>query len=105
MPYTDTAAIGDLYSLDNINKILMPRYRALRGTGQTPKALQLADSLSRKMKNAIQTAKNDDAAELATIYETQQKEAKIAEREATINHQRIIGLLVALVLITIAFTI
>ena len=101
----DTAAIGDLYSLDNINKILMPRYRALRGTGQTPKALQLADSLSRKMKNAIQTAKNDDAAELATIYETQQKEAKIAEREATINHQRIIGLLVALVLITIAFTV
>jgi serine phosphatase RsbU (regulator of sigma subunit) len=101
----DTVITGNLYSLDNIDKILMPRYRALRGTGQTAKAQQLADSLSLRMGEAIKTAKSDDASELATIYETQQKEAKIAEREATINHQRIIGLLVALVLIIVLFTV
>jgi tetratricopeptide (TPR) repeat protein len=81
----DTAIFGNIYSLDNISLFLMPHYRALRGTGQTAKAQQLADTLSLRLGEAIQANKNDDAAELATIYETQQKEAQIAERDAELN--------------------
>ena len=97
--------LGNKYTLDNINSLLIPEYRALRGTGQTAKAIALADSISLKLGDAIQKTKNDDAAELAAIYDTQQKEAKIAEREATLHRQRAMGLLVALVLLTIFFTI
>ena len=96
---------GSKYTLDNINSLLMPEYRALRGTGQTAKAIALADSISLRLGDAIQKTKNDDAAELAAIYDTQQKEAKIAEREAALHRQRAIWLLVALVLLTVFFVV
>ena len=94
---------GQASAIGNISGLLIPKYRALRGTGQTARAIELADSISRTLGNALQKAKNDDAAELATIYETQQQEAEAAEREAKLNHRRVWGLIFTLVSLCVFF--
>ena len=91
--------------LEEINDNIFPKFRYNYRAGRKDSALAVAVRIDSLIGPAIRAQKRSDAAELATIYETQQKEAKIAEREATINHQRIIGLLVALVLIIVLFTV
>ena len=62
------------------------------------------------LDTAIVAQKRSDAAELATIYDTQQKETEIARQQAQIaskdyelSRQRNIGLLIAMVLLTAFF--
>ena len=47
----------------------------------------------------------DDTAELAIIYETQQKEAQIALQQADLARQRLYGSLTALALVVVFFLI
>ena len=54
-------------SLEDINQILVPQYRAWRGLANSPKALLMADSISGVLDSAIVRWRNSDALELATI--------------------------------------
>ena len=55
--------------------------------------------------SAVTAQKNDAAAELATIYETQEKEAQIARQQAELSQQRVVGLVIAIILLTLFFII
>jgi len=92
-------------NLDNIQLYLLPRLRAnaeaLRKDSVMAMSLMLCDALD----SAIVKRKNDDTAELAIIYETQQKEAQIAIQQADMARQRLYGTLIALALVVIFFSI
>ena len=93
---------GTTMNIENISKILLPQYSAYRGMGNTPQALMMADSITSILDSAIINTRNDNAAELATIYETQKKESQIAEQSAELSQMRllwIIGILVAAIII------
>ena len=68
-------------------------------------ALAVAAYVFENIDSVIKKQKMNDAAELATIYETQQKDAEIAQQQLSLSHQRWIATLVALVLITAFFII
>ena len=92
-------------SLDNIQLYLLPKLRAnveaLRKDSVMAVSLQLCNALD----SAIVKRKGDDTAELAIIYETQQKEAQIAIQQAEMARQRMISSLIALVLVVVFFSI
>ena len=92
-------------SLDNIQLYLLPKLRAnveaLRKDSVMAVSLQLCNALD----SAIVKRKGDDTAELAIIYETQQKEAQIAIQQAEMARQRMISSLIALALVVVFFSI
>ena len=95
-------------NIDNISQILTPQYAAYRGMGQTAQALMMADSITQVLDSAIIAMRNDNAAELATIYETQKKEAQISEQNSALSIMRlmwIIGILVIGILVYVGYTI
>ena len=92
-------------SLEDVNQILVPQYKAWRGLGNSPKALSMADSISGVLDSAIVRWRNDDAMELATIYDTQGKEALIAQKEASLNRLWWIATMVVLGLVVLSFAI
>ena len=92
-------------SLDNIQLYLLPKLRAnveaLRKDSVMAVSLQLCNALD----SAIVKRKGDDTAELAIIYETQQKEAHIAIQQVEMARQRMISSLIALALVVVFFSI
>ena len=94
---------GYKLTLDNIHGYLLPKYRANMGAGRRDTAMMMASKICDALDSAIVWQKNSDAAELATIYDTQQKETKIAQQESELAKQRFIGIAVALGLTVIFF--
>ena len=92
-------------SLDNIQLYLLPKMRANVGAQRRDSEMALALQLCDALDTAIVRNKSDDTAELATIYNTQQKEAQIAQQQADLSRQRWVSTLVALALIVIFFVI
>ena len=92
-------------TLENIQEWMVPRYLSCANAGQTAKTIAVGRDLCQMLDSAIAVAQRDKAAELATIYETQQKEAQIAQQQAELSHQRIIGLFIAVVALFIFFII
>ena len=73
--------------------------------GRKDTALYVAQQVADYYSRALTRQRENDAAELATIYDTQGKERQIAKQEAEIQQQRIVGLIVAIILLTIFFVI
>ena len=92
-------------TLENIQEWMVPRYLSCANAGQTAKTIAVGRDLCQMLDSAIAVAQRDKAAELATIYETQQKEAQIAQQQAELSQQRIIGLFIAVVALFIFFII
>ena len=80
-------------------------YTLFRETGDAAKALVMADSLAARAEPALMSAREDNAAELAAIYDTKGKETQIALQQARLSRQRLIGAAIALVLLTAFFLI
>ena len=78
-------------TLDNIQQYLLPKYRANVGAHRMDSAIAVGIQICEALDSAITRSKIDDAAELATIYETNQKEAEIAHQKADLTMQRLIG--------------
>ena len=93
------------FGLEEISGYLLPKLRANYYAGRKDSALRTAMRLAEIYDSALVRQKNSDAAELATVYDTQGKERRIAEQQAELSQQRWIGTMVALVLITIFFLI
>ena len=91
------------YTLDNVQGFLFPKFRANIGAGRKDSALAVALQTFELLDSAIEHAKKSDAAELATVYETQQKETEIARQQADLSRQRWIGTLAASLLLTAFF--
>ena len=90
-------------SLDNIQLYMLPKFRANLEAGRHDSARIIATNLLDLLDSAIIAQKNSATAELATIYDTQGKEAEIARHQADLTHQRFVSTGIALVLIIIFF--
>ena len=97
--------MGMELSLDNIQLYMLPKLRANLEAGRRDSARILASNLLVLLDSAIIAQKNSATAELATIYDTQGKEAEIARHQADLTHQRFVSTGVALVLIIIFFSV
>ena len=90
-------------SLDNIQLYLLPKYRANAEAGRRDSARVAGERILALLDSAIIDQKSSETAELATIYDTQSKEAEIAEQRAKNTRQRFVSSIVALSLIIIFF--
>ena len=95
---------GGEVMLDNIEGYVK-KLEANLGAGRNDTALYVARQIVENFDSAYAREKDNEAAKLATIYDTQGKERQIAEQKAKLMQQRIIGLIVAIVLLTIFFII
>ena len=98
------AEYGMTFSLDNLGWY-GDKFKANYKSGRRDTALAVAALVFENLDSAITEQKNSDAAELATIYETQKKDAEIAQQQISLTRQRWLGTLAALVLITTFFII
>ena len=92
-------------NLDNIEYSLIPRLKANLGASRTDTVLSLARKIADNYESAFMEYRDKNAAELATIYETQEKDAEIAQQQIKLSRQRLLGTLVALVLLSVFFII
>ena len=92
-------------TLDNIQQYLLPKYRANVGANRKDSAIAIGIQISNALDSAVNSAKQNDAAELATMYDTQRKEAEIAQHKENITYQRLIYTGIALVLVITFFII
>ena len=92
-------------SLEHLSTWYGEKFMANYKAGRRDTALAVANLIIENLDSAIAKQKKSDAAELATIYQTQQKDAEIAQQQISLSRQRLIGTLVALVLLTTFFII
>ena len=92
-------------TLDNIRTYLLPKLRANVSANRRDSVVAQAVKLCEALDTAIVKSRDDEAAELATIYDTKKKEAQIAEQRAALSHQQFIATAVVLVLLTIFFVV
>ena len=92
-------------SLDNIQLYMLPKYRANAEAGRHDSARVMGAHILALLDSAITSQKNSATAELATIYNTNEKEAQIAQQQADLTRQRLFSTGVALVLVIIFFII
>ena len=92
-------------TLDDITQKLVPQYKAWRGMRNNQEAIVIADSITSVLDSAIVRWRNSDAMELATIYDTQGKEAQIAQKQAALTRLWWIATMVVLGLVILSFII
>ena len=90
-------------SLDNIQLYMLPKYRANAEAGRRDSARVAGERILSLLDSAITGQKSSATAELATLYDTQGKEAEIAEKEMKLTQQRLLSTGVALVLLVVFF--
>ena len=94
---------GTEITLDNIQLYMLPKYRANAEAGRRDSAVVIGQRILSLLDSAITSQKNSATAELATIYDTQGKEAEIARKEADLSQTRLVSTGIALVLIIVFF--
>ena len=92
-------------TLDNIQLYMLPKYLSNAEAGRKDSALVAGRRILAVLDSAITIQKNSTTAEMATIYDTQGKEAEIAHQQADLARQRLISSLVALVLVVTFFSV
>jgi serine phosphatase RsbU (regulator of sigma subunit) len=90
-------------TLEHIQETYMPKLRANLYAGRKDSALYVARQITEFYDSALTRYKRSEAAELATVYDTQGKERKIVEQQADLLRQRLWGIAGALVLIVFFF--
>lgn len=96
---------GTELTLDNVQLYMLPKYRANSEAGRRDSAVVIGQRILNLLDSAITEQKNSATAELATIYDTQGKEAEIARKEADLSQTRLVSTGIALVLLIIFFLI
>jgi len=96
---------GMAVSLDNIQLYLLPKYQANAKAGRRDSAVVAGTKLLAILDSAITEKKNSETAELATLYNTQQQEAEIAEQKASLARMQFIAVGVALLIIIVFLSI
>ena len=98
-------AWGTPLNLDYVTGTLSLFFHADVNSGRTKDALAVAERIVNSLDSINTIQQRNDAAELAVIYETQEKETKIAEQNASMVRQQLIATAVALLLVVIFFVI
>lgn len=92
-------------SLENIGTYLLPKMRANILAGRKDSAIAVGMMIYECYDSALIRQKRDATAELATVYETQEKERKIAEQQIRLSRGRTSGLVVVIIALVVFFTI
>ena len=100
---TYEATNGALMTFDNIALRLSPRYTAYRKAGRNGEALVIADSVNAAIDSALVWQKKNDAAELAVIYQTHEKELALKALEAKTTVYRILAIASFLICLFVAY--
>ena len=88
-------------SMYYLKTYLVPFFNAYTKSGRHEKAMQTAQRIAESIDSVDEYERKHNAAELAIIYETQEKEAKIAEQAATLDQQRTLAGAATLLLLII----
>lgn len=100
----DVAAVyGVNLTLDNIRQYLLPKFRANFNALRRDEALATAIQITDVLDSAIVWSRRDKAAELATIYRTQELKQGFVQQQADLERQRFLSSVVVMVLIIIGF--
>ncbi len=100
---TYLATDGAKMTFDNIATRLSPRYMAYRKAGRNADALLLADSVSAAIDSALVWQKQNDAAELAVIYQTHEKELALNDAKSETRIHRVLLFAAILVILLIGY--
>ena len=92
-------------NLDIITNYLFPKFNVNYQAGRKDSALAVAVKIAELIDSAVVKQKDDAAAELATIYETQKKDHQIAEQQMRISRYRMLGLIGAIIALTLFYII
>ena len=90
-------------TFDNIATNLSPRYSAYRKAGRTEQALVMADSIYAAIDSALVWQKKNDAAELAVIYQTHERDLRIKDLRFSISLHRLLLIAGGIILLLIAY--
>ena len=91
------------HSMRYLINVLGEKFKTQMKLGYQESAQKTAERLINLLDTVNSQTQKEDAAELAVIYETQEKEQKIAEQQATLSHQQLIGLAIAMALLIVFF--
>lgn len=100
---TFLATVGTRMTFDNIATNLNPRYSAYRKAGRTEQALVMADSIYAAIDSALDWQKKSDAAELAVIYQTHERDLRIKDLRFSISLHRLLLIAGGVILLLIAY--
>jgi signal transduction histidine kinase len=91
--------MGMKMDMVNIVGLVRGKFVAHLGAGHRDSALAVATRIIEGLDSAEVWAKRDKATELATVYETHEKDVEIAQQKASIIQTRLLAMLVAVVMI------
>ena len=100
---TYLATDGVKMTFDIIATRLSPRYMAYRKAGRNADALVLADSVSAAIDSALVWQKQNDATELAIIYQTHEKELALNDAKSETRIHRVLLAAAILVILLIGY--
>ena len=100
---TYLATDGAKMTFDNIADRLSPRYTAYRKAGRNADALVLADSVSAAIDSALVWQKQNNAAELAVIYQSHEKELALNDAKSETRIHRVLLAAAILVILLIGY--
>ena len=92
------------YTMDNLSNIA-ESYRVYEKAGRHADATRMAQQMASMVDSVSLYQQKDDAAELAVIYATQEKDQQIAQQEASMSRQRLITSAIVSGLIILALAI
>ena len=98
------ASLGGGCSIGNLY-LYSIKFLANYHAGRRDTALAVANYVFENLDSAITAERQSNAIEMATVYETQKKDAEIAQQQIELTQQRVIGLIIAIVLLTVFFII
>ena len=88
-------------SMYYLKTYLIPFFNAYQKSGRYEQALLAGQRIAESIDSVDEYERKHNAAELAIIYETREKEAKIAEQDTKLTQQRILAVSIAMLLIAI----
>lgn len=101
---TFVAADSARMTFDIISERVIPRYNADRKAGRNSNALAIADAMCTAIDSALVWQKQDDAAELAVIYHTHERELALEESETKTMIYRILAFSLVAIMLAIIIT-
>ena len=100
---TYLATDGARMTFDIVSKRLSPRYLAYRKAGRNGDALAIADSICASIDSALIWQNKNDAAELAVIYQTHERDLQISNFKFQLKFHRLIAIGLVIILLLIAY--
>lgn len=91
------------YTMDYLTQVLARRFHAQQHMGHQTEALGTASKLISLLDSVEEKINKDNSAELAVIYETQEKEQLISHQRVILSRQRWIATAAALMLLSLFF--